>query len=438
MKRSNLLLRLALIAVVTISLFLTWKIWTGNAQYQQATKSTDTEQIDSDTTRAEQELYLPTQIIVRNNTASWQVYNTHDNLPEDLYNCAETWSISQVSRAQNLSADTYLAKLNMPNSLTMNYTANINSTIFARIIPFARHAKRDFQFNRVQLSLTDKDEQINFFNDNDKTMYTAKLQKYHPQSVINLLKQVDIKIPMMQKWHGDELWTEYPQKIQLQPYAYLITQQMQTQYVSSLFNSKNPNDVDAREADNSTVYTLGTSKRLTLSHQNGLLVFNKFNTSSTHGLQNLLTRGEHSVAPIANPLTNLRYFAVDEQRHTVDYRCFVEGFPVFAPANRSLVQVTFSNSGEQLTFSNNVLQVPLPTQKNVVDLPTTATVLAKLQQVGVDAKQIQNIVLGYQWQNDDTSNQVVNLHPTYYVQINGTWQAYQTILNKQMANEAGY
>ena len=72
------------------------------------------------------------------------------------------------------------------------------------------------------------------------------------------------------------------------------------------------------------------------------------------------------------------------------------------------------------------------------NLPTTEQVLAELQQVGINSKQIQNIILGYQWQTASTSNQVVNLQPTYYVQIDDAWQAYQTLLNQQTANKVGY
>lgn len=439
MKRGNFILRLALIAVVVLSLFLTWKIWTGNAQYQQATKSTDTEQVDSSTSRTQQELYLPTQILVcDNNGKSWQVYNTHDNLPENLHNCAETWTIGAVHKVDNLSSEAYLSKLNTPNTLTMNYTTTINSSIFARIIPFAKNVKRYFKFNRVQISLNKDNSQINFFNDQNRTMHTAQLQKYHTQPVVMLLKRVDIKLPVVQKCHGSNLWVEYPNPVQLAPYAYLVTQQMQTQYIASLFNSKNPNDVDAHEDDNNTIYSLGANKRLTLSHNNGVLIFNKFNIDEVSGLQALLKRGESSITPIANPLTNLRYFAVNEAHKSVSYRCFVEGFPIFASAHRSLVQVNFANNNEQLIFNNNVLQVPLPTQDKTVNLPTTEQVLAELQQVGINSKQIQNIILGYQWQTASTSNQVVNLQPTYYVQIDDAWQAYQTLLNQQTANKVGY
>ena len=438
MRRSSFILRLALILTVLLSLFLTWKIWTGNAQYQQATKSTDTEQV-TNSTLTEQELYLPTKIIVcDSNGKSWQVYNTHDNLPENLHNCAETWTISNIHKISNLSSEEYLNKLTMPNSLTMNYETNINSYMFNRIIPFAKHVKRNFKFNRIQLLLNKKSKQINFFNDQTHAMYTAELQKYHPQPVIMLLKRVDIKLPIIQKWHDNNLWTEYPNGIQLAPYAYLVTQQMQTQYIASLFNSKNPNDVDAHENDGNTIYSLGTSKRLTLSHNNGLLIFNKFNIGDVSGLQDLLVNGEQSIKPIANPLTNLRYFAVNESHKTIDYRCFVEGFPIFATAHRSLIQVNFANNNEQLVFNNNILQVPLPTQNKMVNLPSTMQVLNELQQVGINNKQIQNIILGYQWQTASSSNQVVNLQPTYYVQIDNGWQAYQTLIERQMTSKAGY
>ena len=80
--------------------------------------------------------------------------------------------------------------------------------------------------------------------------------------------------------------------------------------------------------------------------------------------------------------------------------------------------------------------MPIPTNQPAQTLPATATIVDQLVAAGYRASQITDILIGYQWIGSSNDQQVVDLQPTYYVEMKGESRDYQSWLNHSSASSA--
>lgn len=110
------------------------------------------------------------------------------------------------------------------------------------------------------------------------------------------------------------------------------------------------------------------------------------------------------------------------------YKTYAQGFPIFNVDQKGDVTVRYTQTSQEINFSNTNHTVPIPTNQPAQTLPATATVVLQLVAAGYRASQITDIHIGYQWTGSSKHQQVVDLQPTYYVQILGTYRDYQSWL----------
>ncbi|MDO4455951.1 MAG: two-component system activity regulator YycH, partial [Ligilactobacillus agilis] len=84
---------------------------------------------------------------------------------------------------------------------------------------------------------------------------------------------------------------------------------------------------------------------------------------------------------------------------------------------------------KRLDFSLYTLQIPVPSAGGALTLPNTRWVISQLLSRGYDQAKIGDIKVGYSWNQNQTSNQVVDLKPTYFVKYDNQWSDYQSLLN---------
>lgn len=103
---------------------------------------------------------------------------------------------------------------------------------------------------------------------------------------------------------------------------------------------------------------------------------------------------------LGNNFGTIRYF--DQQDKHLDYRVFVEGYPVFSTGGQGVISVAFSESGQTgsremtISASLNAIQVPIPSETEI-ELPSSLSVKNELIAAGADPELLQQIIVGYQW-----------------------------------------
>ena len=134
---------------------------------------------------------------------------------------------------------------------------------------------------------------------------------------------------------------------------------------------------------------------------------------------------------------SLRLF--DQSKNQVDYRMFVEGYPVFSTNEDGKITVRFVDNGQEnqknvdIRASMNMFQVPIPSDIEI-SLPASHDITEKLYLYGMDSDELGMMLIGYSWRNvQDTG--VVDLEPEWYIQYGDQWYSYQELLDKLQESE---
>ena len=438
MRKTNFFVRILLVIAVLISMVLSFLIWTNNQRYERKT-DTDTTVTDLSVTNRQslREVYLPTQIITVNaDQGKHLIYNHKESLVTALTKLIGKWQFSPVEKAQSSYQDLVQA----PNTMQVVYADHFSLTLFSEINkqPELKQTQQkkgkkqqDHVFDRLMIKTTGKIKQVYFLNDATKQVWRSKIEPVSTKKLTKLIAACDFQLPITQQTLGKKLCVFYPQTVSLQPYSYLTLQQNENTYISALLSQDKKTDVDSRESGGRTTYYGGKyHNQLVVDHRDNQLEFtDNSQTTLPTNFSKLLKESVNLLTDVGNPLTDIRYARVDRSNQSVAFRNYVEGFPIFQQSNYGAAKVTFSNSGSHINFSNLVLQVPVPTRDQKVTLPSTKVVLQKLLAAGYQESDFQNVMLGYHWQVDQESNEIVDLIPTYYLEMNDHWQDYRDLLS---------
>ncbi|USF98930.1 hypothetical protein A4W81_09180 [Latilactobacillus sakei] len=151
-------------------------------------------------------------------------------------------------------------------------------------------------------------------------------------------------------------------------------------------------------------------------------------TKSPTGLTKSFETSFEALLKTGNSLSGMRFYSYDEDTNSTTYRTYVEGFPVFYQTNFGSVKVQLLPTGQRVDFSNYSLQVPVPAGDKPVTLPSTQAVLNQMTKNGLLLENIDNIQVGYEWTQETSNDQVIDLNPTYFIQYKGVWRSLSALL----------
>ncbi|WP_057874697.1 YycH family regulatory protein [Loigolactobacillus rennini] len=428
MKIRHLLLKLSLVIMVIISLVLSWLIWTNNARFQRDTTDVATPKTQT-TSKNVNEVYLPTQLLTSNETgAKYLVYNNKENLIDALHKKMTKWRFARPQK-MNFTSKSYLAAVNQADAVSLVYPHNISYGVFGKA--FKQKVARVNQqrlFNRIILPAAHADTAY-FLNDQHKTGFKVTLRHADQAAIQARLKKTTMRLPVTEKWFNNRLQMYFLRNVKVTQYSYLVTKQSPTTFVTSLLGG-DPSALETKEQKDLTTYSDGTYKNLAVDHRKGTVDFEDYSKDIARKTPTVaLTNGHQMLNKIGNTPGNMRYFDYETKTHTMVYRSYVEGLPVFNQTDFGAVKVQLLKNGVKLNFSLYALQVPLPADKAATPLPTTQTALDRLSAAGYDLTKITGIKLGYHWGVNASSSSVIDLTPTYYYHYNGKWVSFDQLLN---------
>ncbi|MFD1485468.1 YycH family regulatory protein [Lacticaseibacillus baoqingensis] len=431
MKLSGWLLRVALIAMIAVSLVFTWLIWQNPSRlgHQEATVTTKRKE-DPDVAKNAGIVFSPTTVYYQHENQKTWLFSPDDNVALNVRNAIHSWRLGSVTNGGKLTTSEYNALLSTNDSLQLLYSDQMayqtfNAHFFTKK---ATATNADFTFNRLLLSLSGHSDQLVFINDANRTIHTGKLthgQLAALQRLINKAAITGKSVTERRLANGRQI-PIFTDNVALQPYVYLLDQQSANHYVSLLMPATAASSVDAREIGADTVYTAGTDYRLTLDTDTDVLQFDDTGTATP--AKSLATNLNKAYAALGSlnllGLNSMRYAHYHSATKTVTYRSYAQGLPIFNQDYYGRVTVANTSNGQQMFFSTNNLTVPIPTDQNATTLPPTQAVFDQLQASGYNADTIEDITLGYYWAKQDENSQVVNLTPTYFVEIGGKYRRY--------------
>ncbi|MBS1006414.1 hypothetical protein JK163_08935 [Levilactobacillus brevis] len=432
MKITKTFLPLGLTLAVAVSVALSAMIWTNPAQYErnrQRSSNTTTTELSA---RPQKDVYLPTQVVYTNANGNQELLNNRKvSLTTEIREALSKWELGRVRTVNVSSKAAYMKFLQTKSSVLLSYAAPINVKMYNTV--FGSQLNRTAtKFSRILVPLTDTGD-IYLLNDQDHRVYRVTVRKSHTQALKQILQENLFRINVKLDWLNQTVMPYVTSQVTVPSYSYLVNQQSTDYFTTRLLNSGESTNVSAKKNKDSTTYSDGASRQMTVYNKRGTALFEDYSAmQASLSFSQALTAGYSAVKSIGLPMENLRYYGYDTGKSTVTYRSFVEGFPIFNQSDYGAARIQMLSQGvRRYNFSLYSLQVPVPTDKKSATLPGTQQVIDQLTAAGYSQKKISTLQLGYQWKTSTSSDKVVNLTPTWYVYYAGSWKTYIQMLKTQ-------
>lgn len=416
---------IALTVVVIISLFISWVIWTNPFPYEGARhENYSSNQSQQYTPQSMGDVYLPTKAIETNKNGNQnQLHSPKANLILSVKKELQHWKLGRTNIVKQNNSDVYLSYLRRRNSLMLTYPDEIPSSVFDETFSQSIDTDRINQINHIVIPLNGQHE-IYLLGDHHYSVYRVRVEKGDFSKIRQLLTSME-KIPVDHKIINGVAVMVYPRSFELPELGYQITAQNIDTLSASLMSTNQHTTITANRNGNETTYTDGTNRRLIFNRQNGTMKYeNYLSKDDRESTSQIFSHFYSKLTAIGIPLDNLRYDEVSDHGRQLNYRPYVNSFPIFNSNGYGEVTLESTEGGnERYWMSLYSLQVPLPIDHQTVKLPSSTDVINQLHAAN-RMRDIKDLRVGYIWKNTDKDKHVVKLIPTYFIKYHGRWVEY--------------
>ncbi|UQS84294.1 YycH family regulatory protein [Bombilactobacillus thymidiniphilus] len=435
---SNAVLRGTLLIAVVISVILSWMIWSNNAKYQQGVQSNNNlqtlHQRTTSVPRNMDDVFSPTRLILtRQSEKQYIMYNNQSNTIDNVVKEIKKAHITGIKQISTKNKNRYQNFLHLQSSVQLSYPTKISINSFAEMMnqkDLSVH--NDKLINRI-IILRNKNlqHQIYFLDDQNFTIYQAQITDLNSKKMHNLLKDNNFSVPVNVQTNSHGVQVYYLQPMKIKRISYLVADQNNNTLIANLLNSNQGVNITTRKEDNLTTYRSGVNRSMIVDNKTSLVTLNDYTkTKMPQTTMDLFSNSYRTLTQIGTSLSGLYLFNYNQRERQLSFRNYVDGFPIFQQDQIGTVKINYSNDGQTAVFSKKFFQVPIPTDQQPVELPSTQTLITRLENAGYNMKDLQNIVIGYSWSNNDQNKNIIDLTPTYYIFYNNQWHTYDELLSQ--------
>lgn len=421
------LLNIALVLAIAFSVILTGFVFSsfGKNEAPSVSESQQPEQ-------RLLEMFRPTQYIVtQSNGQQKLVVNDTD---EKIKGIRRAVTQSTLDEAQTKTVTTGQIKkiLSTKKSQIFRYPDVIPISYFNTRYEQHIVAQKTFNFNYFVLPLDHKKEGY-FVNTKTDQVTTVKVSKLNSDQVWQQVDKLPTHLTVDFKAYNGRVVLNYPQKIKLPVYSYLVNHRDPKTYVSSLLGTLNQLTITQDDAE--TVYTNKlNNQQITYDPSWETVKFEDHNPKNKLPKTYLdrLNSNFSQINLLQLDLTDTRFYESQDNGKKITFRTYVEGFPVYFQSQSGAIHMTMDNHGNLTsTYSLNELGVPVPNRQADVELPATETVIKQLTDAGVKTSDYNFITPGYEWLINEDSQAAVNMEPTWMIETHDGWQSVTSYLRNR-------
>lgn len=431
--KKELFLKIVLGALICLSLFLTFIIWTRPSQFNEEINTNQGTTSSVSVVRKLPQVFGPTQIVLHSygETNVFFQSDVVSSLTKELAN----WKIHSVEEPVELSNEEYQDKLNQTNAVEMVFTQKISFGIFSDVFDNLAGEYYDRSFNRLYFSEDDVD-QIYFYNTQSKLFYSETIEGIDQKKVNELLNDEKEKYYAATAVldEGKQVYTSL-NEVELPYLSYLVERQTNQLFIEQLFDDTSEVREDSDNSENIVSYNDYVSELQINENTDILTYYRNRNSENKLSITDTLRESYNELIQYENWSSTVHYFDYNDSTREVIYRRYIEGLPVFSELfDYGTTHITVVEDGlSRLQVPLVIAQTPISDVEEQKTLPSGVSILESLEAYGYDSEEIDDIKIGYTWTNNKESDRVINLEPNWYIKINGTWELAKNLL----LNEGG-
>lgn len=429
------ILHLILIVMIGLSFYLTYLIWVSPVSNETLVDDGSGKGLPEDKPlKAQKDVFLPLKLRYQEKENNQETQNEPLLKTIQEFMNASTYSEGKMKTHKN-TLD-YQRSVAMTSGIELSYALDFPLKEYLQIFRFdlatVDEQEEIFKFSKIQVDFAN--QRLRFLNDQSLSVFEAKIESDLTDLSV-LVEQADVQWVALEKI-PTFLNNHYLTKdaLKLKKYSYISSTRPYTIFRDAFFS--NPNSVRSNSSVLDT-YLYEGSESLTIKQHQEIIYFQGSTTTAIPF--DIFSTSFNYVANIGASYGSTRI--LDQLRNKIDYRIFVEGFPIFSPSYEGRISFDFQEMNESnelnVTIQGNLdsLQIPIPSEEVVV-LPASQVVIETLYDKGLDPNLVQTLLIGYEWKNlEDTG--VVDLIPHWYIKYGEEWFSYEELLQLLTIEEKG-
>jgi len=431
--KKDLILKFFLVALIGLSLFLTFIIWTKPSQFNEETNSSQGTTSSVSIVRELPQVFGPTQIVLHQNGEAKVFLQSEvvTSLTKEFTN----WNVDAIDEPIELTNEEYQEKLSQVNAVEMVFVENISFGVFSDTFNNLAGEYYDRSFNRIYFAEDDAD-QIYFYNTHSKLFYSETIEGVDQKEIDEIIddETANYYTATVALEEGKQVYTSL-EEVELPYLSYLVERQTNQLFIERLFDDTSEVREDNDNSENIVSYNDYVSELQINENTDILTYYRNRNSENKLSITDTLRESYNELIQYENWASAVHYFDYNDSTREVTYRRYIAGFPVFSETyDYGTTHITVVEDGlSRLQVPLVIAQTPISDVEEQKTLPSGVSILDSLAENGYDNEEIDDIKIGYTWTNSTESDRVINLEPNWYVKINGTWEIAQSLL----LNEGG-
>lgn len=436
MKLSEKIIRVALFALIFLSLALTYAIWLSPTS-KVADVNTSKQAIKNDQNYAKAtDAFLPIRGIW--DTAEGKFQTSSENL---LATTQARLTESTYGQLQEVAHGSEEIKnyYSLDHGVELNYEGGFSLTEYVKVfdMPLNLNSLKDSEkliFSKIQIDFSKK--KLRFLNYHEDTVYEASISSDFTGLEAIYQKNQNRYLMMSEENPLIPRLLRTKERVRLKKYSYILTTQSYSLFRKAFF--QNPDQVKGEEESNQTRSFISGHEELMMDEGKRLVTFTG-DLPKDLMEESIYSQSFNYVSRLGTAVGNLRYF--DHHDGQINYRIFVEGYPIFSQSSKGKMSVSFDSAETAATprvkieTSMDTVQVPIPSDEEV-ELPSTLEVETNLSNAGIDLSKVRSFIIGYTWQDIDGVNKLVALTPEWFVNYDDTWYPASQLMQGNLEMEA--
>lgn len=436
MKLSERIIRVALFALILLSLVLTYAIWLSPTS-KTADINTSKQTVKNDQNYAKAtDAFLPIRGIWDLSDGKFQTSSenllatTQARLTESTFG-----QLQEIAQGEEEIKNYY----GLDSGIELNYEGGFSLTEYIKVfdMPINLNSLKEadsITFSKIQIDFSKK--KIRFLNYSKDTVYEATMSGDFSGLETIYQKNQGKYLPMSDENPLVPRLLRTKERVRLKKYSYILTTQSYSLFRNAFF--QNPDQAKGEEEENGARSFSSGHEELIMDEQKRLVTFTG-ELPEDLAKESIYSQSFNYVSRLGTAVGNLRYF--DHHDGQVNYRIFVEGYPIFSQTSKGKMSVKIEHQPNAATpqikieTSVDTVQVPIPSDEEV-ELPSTLEIENNLAAVGIDLTKIQSFIIGYTWQDIDGVNKLVALTPEWFVKYDNTWYLANQLMQGNLEMEA--
>jgi len=423
--------------LVVLSFLLSFNLWTaGRNVGEETTSGQATLPSVSVTSHSESDAFRPTKVALHgiDAEAPLQIGRTYP-LNDLLNETYETRTLEGIESSELMTYEDYIDQLETGRWLEFVFNEESPFGLIEQKFDDLPRDQANNYYDRIAINI-DARNSVYFYHTDTESLYTASTLEDASMEIDPFLNEESIQYVEAFPTILDDAIIYLPENSVDIPYqSYVIGQLPNSVYINNFFPDASL--VDSRSTNNINRY-IDLTKEVTIDQNNNTLEY--LRQIEDTGELEPTTRFERSFEQInrfENWSDTFVLSSYDRENEIISFQREINGYPVFSPLGQETVsEVGLVESGvTHMELPLRFISTPIsmesegfPTKEMINGRELVDTLISRLGEAGYEA--IEDISLGYSWEESTEDNQVVNFTPNWYLLIEGEWVTYDEFLEE--------